>query len=338
MIKVKTRYEELDILKGFAMLLVYLGHSFIFGKTNIVNNTFLNSYIHATIYSFHMPLFFIISGFLANNGRSIDLKLFYRNKIKRLFIPYLFINLVDFIPRTLFPKLVNSKFLGLNGILLHGTKISWFIYTLFVLFLIFPILEKYILKKDKFYIFGIVLLLLNYFNLFRGIAIFSLNKVIYYLIFFYMGYMVKRNLKKISDYFVNNLFFGLIASVFLVLAYRYYNLNLLTLIIFAVLGSIFSLNLVIRLKKNKKIAEFFKFIGTNSLTFYLLEGFIAIIYRVILLKVIPVSANYTLLFSFFFLKVLTAYIGIRYFITKNSVLAFLLGTRKQGITNKEGKI
>ena len=78
----QERYEELDLLKGWTMILVYLGHCFQLGGINITRNAFSNFYIHGSIYSFHMPLFFIISGFLSNNSREIEFKSFYKGVLK----------------------------------------------------------------------------------------------------------------------------------------------------------------------------------------------------------------------------------------------------------------
>ena len=69
----KNRNETIDIMKGIGIILVMLGHQ--------------NLPINTLIYSFHMPLYFIISGF------------FYREKsilpsikkdFRRLFVPYIF--------------------------------------------------------------------------------------------------------------------------------------------------------------------------------------------------------------------------------------------------------
>ena len=152
----QERYKELDLIKGIGIILVYLGHSF---NLKELDWNIIYIYLYSTVYSFHMPLFFFISGFLSNTNKNINLEKFYKGKIKRLLVPYLFINLIDFIPRTLFPQLVNSKFGGIKEVVFYGTKISWFVYTLFIIFMFFPFLDKYILKKDKYYLFGLVLVL-----------------------------------------------------------------------------------------------------------------------------------------------------------------------------------
>ena len=56
-----ARYYEIDVAKGIGILLVMLGH--------ILPN---NSFLRMIIYSFHMPLFFILSGLVIKN-RSLHL-------------------------------------------------------------------------------------------------------------------------------------------------------------------------------------------------------------------------------------------------------------------------
>ena len=320
----KDRYKELDLMKGIGILLVYLGHSFnLYGLK--WNNLFL--FLYRTTYSFHMPLFFFISGLLSNTNKEINLEKFYKGKIKRLLVPYLFINFIDFFPRTLFPQFVNSEFGGVKKVLFYGTKISWFVYTLFIIFMFFPILDKYILKKDKYYLFGLFLIILNYLRVFENIEIFSINSVVNYLVYFYTGYIIKPFYKKKIKNGIGsqNSFFFIISIVFLSFSYKYFYLNYFNYFIFAILGTLFVLNICIRVKENSKISNFFNFLGINSLTFYLIEGFITVVYRVFLLRIIPIEKSYLLVNTFFILRILTVYIIVKFIIVKSSILSFLLG-------------
>lgn len=320
----KERYKELDLIKGIGILLVYLGHSFNLYELKW-NSLFL--FLYRTTYSFHMPLFFFISGLLSNTNKEINLEKFYKGKIKRLLVPYLFINFIDFFPRTVFPQFVNSEFGGVKEVLFYGTKISWFVYTLFIIFMFFPLLDNYILKKDKYYLFGVFLLVINYLKIFENIEIFSINSVVNYLVYFYIGYIIKPFYKeKIKNGIGSkNLIFFIVSIVFLSLSYKYYYLNYFNSVIFAILGILFVLNISLRIKENSIIYKFFNFLGINSLTFYLIEGFITVVYRVILLRIIPIEKSYLLVSTFFILRVLTAYIIVKFIIVKSSVLSFLLG-------------
>lgn len=77
----KKRVEWIDIAKGFAMILVVIGHTaFSTSKQEI---------LRAMIFSFHMPLFFILSGMtlsFADNWKQLMNKTV--KDVKNLLIPY----------------------------------------------------------------------------------------------------------------------------------------------------------------------------------------------------------------------------------------------------------
>lgn len=318
----KKYYEELTILKGIGIILVILGHSFSFSGFDIIENTKLNTYIFRTIYSFHMPMFFMIAGFLINNNKEHLIKDFYLSKIKRLLIPYIFINIVDAIPRHLFSELVNNKSNSIERIIFYSGAATWFIYTLFILFLIFPVIEKYIIKKDKYYLFGIFLLGIKISGVTDSIDIFTINRLVNMSFYFYIGYIIKPYYERIK---ISKIMRYIILGIFLFEAYRLTKYSLLNNFI-PFLGIIvmwlYSKNILI--KKNW-LYSFLKFCGINSLTFYLLEVFCGTVYRVILVKIIPLEYNFLLFGSFFILKLITLYIGIKYIICKNKYFSFLLG-------------
>lgn len=72
----KKRIEWIDYLGGFAMLLVFMQHA----KVPLITRMIL---------TFHMPLFFYISGFLFIENKSFkkSFKKFFAGKVKRLLVP-----------------------------------------------------------------------------------------------------------------------------------------------------------------------------------------------------------------------------------------------------------
>lgn len=74
----KTRDETFDIMKGFLILMVVVGH-LPAGK------------LSPLVYSFHMPIFFIIAGYFFRQ-RNFALEL--RTDFRRLLLPYFFTSLV----------------------------------------------------------------------------------------------------------------------------------------------------------------------------------------------------------------------------------------------------
>lgn len=69
------RIIELDIIKGILIIFVILGHSYI---------SFSRS-----IFWFHMPAFFIVSGYAYNLPPEIEIVKWIRKNVRRLMIPYL---------------------------------------------------------------------------------------------------------------------------------------------------------------------------------------------------------------------------------------------------------
>lgn len=77
-----NRIEWIDTAKGIAIILVVLGH-IIFPK----------SLLNKFICSFHMPLFFMLSGLFVVKHLNTDFTTHFSNRFKRLMIPYLIFGL-----------------------------------------------------------------------------------------------------------------------------------------------------------------------------------------------------------------------------------------------------
>lgn len=72
----RNRIASLDTAKGIAILAVILGHYFQEFSPDKMN----------IVYCFHMPLFFLISGYCLSINKTF--KDFAKSKIHRLLIPY----------------------------------------------------------------------------------------------------------------------------------------------------------------------------------------------------------------------------------------------------------
>ncbi|OZG63641.1 acyltransferase [Bifidobacterium hapali] len=66
-----TRIRYFDIAKGIAILCVILGHSILIAQV-FVDQGYLAMQLYHVIFTFHMPLFFIISGYFMHPERPFD--------------------------------------------------------------------------------------------------------------------------------------------------------------------------------------------------------------------------------------------------------------------------
>ncbi|MDO6712872.1 acyltransferase family protein [Aliiglaciecola sp. 2_MG-2023] len=142
----KKRIEFIDALKGFAILTVLWGHSIQYLKNSY---DFFHNAAFEFIYSFHMPLFFLISGFFFHATLKINLKKFFVKKSMQLLLPCFNWALV-FVLIWYAAEITRGKEHGLNEILLEiweRTYDVWFLRELFISYFIVFVSLK-VLKKE----------------------------------------------------------------------------------------------------------------------------------------------------------------------------------------------
>lgn len=140
----KQREIWVDNVKVFACILVTLGHFFqSIVMSGILQESSLYLWFNQTIYLFHVPLFFICSGYLYQKMSRVEsMETWRRNIVKKamsLGVPYLSFSFVTWLLKTVFSDQVNDEIGGLLDILLiHPIAPYWFLYALFFAFLITP--------------------------------------------------------------------------------------------------------------------------------------------------------------------------------------------------------
>lgn len=129
-------FNEINIMRGMAVLCVVIGHSF----NSTATPTFLG-FIKSFVYCFHMPAFFFISGFLeGENKRNFsEKKQAIVKKAKRLMVPYFFLTVISVLLKLLFGAFARNP---LNystvvvDILIGRNNPNgglWFLYALFII-------------------------------------------------------------------------------------------------------------------------------------------------------------------------------------------------------------
>lgn len=140
----KLRHFWIDYVKLTACILVAVGHllqSFI--KSGIIPQSNALLLFDRSIYTFHVPLFFICSGFLYQKYSRINsLKSYFRHARKKfctLGVPYLFFVTITWVMKRIMSSEVNKSVGGFfDAVFVHPIMQYWYLYCLLLLFLIIP--------------------------------------------------------------------------------------------------------------------------------------------------------------------------------------------------------
>lgn len=141
---VRTREKWVDDVKVIACILVVLGHFFqSMTKASILPENDLYEWFETTIYYFHVPLFFICSGYLYQKYSKVNsVSNWCKNVAKKalaLGVPYATFTTATWVLKKMFSSSVNDQIGGLGDtLLLHPTAPYWYLYALFFIFLVTP--------------------------------------------------------------------------------------------------------------------------------------------------------------------------------------------------------
>lgn len=297
---ITNRSVELDVLRVIATLLVVIGHCFFYttsGKldgginyVSLLNQSNLeDTVIHRSIgiissliYTFHMALFFSLSGLIygicKNKNRYPTFKKIIIDKTKRLVIPYLLVSLLFSVPILFITgyfgdqNYVYKIFVGY--MLGYGTNHLWFIIALFYIFIIIWILDRYV---SSFMVKSLIIFSLLLFNNFFSIEFLYVDKALEYITWFYLGciftpyYTLVNNIiqKHYSEVIIGTFFTWI--STFLIVQ-RLYNSWLMEYIIaFFGIAFFYSISVIIAQKHGLVIAKnkIFQIINKYSFEIYL---------------------------------------------------------------------
>lgn len=154
-VELKARDYGIDWLKAFAIVLMVLGHAI---QYSLVSN-FDSNIIFRLIYSFHMPLFIFVSGYLISPGKNIG---FLWKQFKLLIIPFLlWMVLYSFYYRRM--DLYNGNWSMLPTYYLQVFKFPgkgglWFLWALYVI----DVFYFFLRKSRYFYVLSVALVVLLY--------------------------------------------------------------------------------------------------------------------------------------------------------------------------------
>lgn len=220
---VRTKEKWVDDVKVIACILVVLGHFFqSMTKANILPENNLYKWFNTTIYYFHVPLFFICSGYLYQKySRVNDLISWKKNVAKKalaLGVPYVTFTTATWVLKTVFSGSVNDQVGGLGDtLLLHPTAPYWYLYALFFIFLVTPTFSTM-----KTAVIGLIVAVVAKALVLTGggTGIYAVSTVLANEIWFVLGmsvsaFNVELRGKKLQGTVIGLLFLGLSIAVYM---------------------------------------------------------------------------------------------------------------------------
>lgn len=186
------RNPIVDIIRGFAMLLVVLGHT----MSGTVSE-YSDSLLFQIIWTLQMPLFIIISGYVTRYSRPLTDASGLWNFIKKRTLAYMLPWLVWTI---LIRGLIfgQTDFLNIKHLLWHMDSGYWFLVTIWTISMIFGIADCLSNKWFKdirlnvishLALCGIVMVGLAAIGYFAGFGFFAIKLTLYYLPIYLLGYL-----------------------------------------------------------------------------------------------------------------------------------------------------
>lgn len=185
-----------DALKGILIVLVVLGHS-LQAVMYKMGMSFTEDYLWNLIYSFHMPAFIAVSGYLAY-GKNIvggGSNSWFKTSVRRfrqLMIPYLLWSVALFF--------VNHNVEHYYECLLYPQKSLWFLWALFFIVIIFNAVESFArrIKMKHEVSMGISwLALVGLMFVMPDAKMFGVEYVAYYFFYYLMGYYLNKYSEKL---------------------------------------------------------------------------------------------------------------------------------------------
>ncbi|WP_277619630.1 acyltransferase family protein [Listeria fleischmannii] len=310
----------MQVLRGIGILLVVLGHSFP-GVDSESGNVY--GIIHRFIYSFHMPLFFFISGFFAI--KLLKMKTlkenanFMKQKAMRLLVPYLLVSLLGLPIKLIFDRFSERPAGGMDAILniiLYPTNNAvialWFLYTLFLVFLVMLL----VLRINTYFLLPSLIIL----NVFAGFfpEIFNLSGVAQYCFYFYIGLLFRKRYQEFIGKI--NLYIGLFVGLVCLSFASVYQINMPIVNLFiSILGIMMSVSLAYLV--GGRWGKWLEMFGNYSMGIYLFSWFPQVAIRIVLLQILNLPYMFV---------VLTIFIGgltpviLEYLILSKKTILFVL--------------
>ena len=319
--KLHKRIEYVDILKGIGIICVLLGHNLV-----VQDDGQLPEIMRYIIYSFHMPLFFFLSGYVFST--KVNWTNFIKKKIKTIVVPMYIFSLVIMIFNILYYGLLlgdnslisfsNIKIKlvsNLLGLEIAGQQpILWFLPCLFSTQIILFVLIRLSGENDKKLIAMLaVLYCIGVINI-KTVDIkflFMIERSFIAVFFVGIGYIFKRNNKNLIEKAPQYILYILTAIWIFALTVKYrcfgFDIEMMVdaknnfaLQVIVSMSAIWALMILFR---NSGKIKGISYIGRNSIIYYGLGDMLTFIPKIILYNILKINlstlGNYSVIFSVF---------------------------------------
>lgn len=278
-----------DNVKVVACILVVLGHFFqSMTKSNVLPANDLYQWFNQTIYYFHVPLFFICSGYLYQKLSVVtDVHSWGKNVLKKIInlgVPYFAFSFATWLLKTVFAGSVNSESGGLfDTLFLYPASPYWYLYALFFLFLITPTFRN----KSIAVIGLLIALVFKVLGTFRGGGIQIISYILSNEIWFVIGMYL--NVFEFKKYLMKK---GLIISIatgviFFLLSIWVYMIGINHGVISFLLGLLACfvvITLIEKIYENRKQSIAFGILAKYTMAIFLMHTLFAAPLRTVLFK------------------------------------------------------
>ncbi len=291
------RINWVDYSKGLGIILVVYGHVM---RGLVSSSIDLPQYIFTIsdklVYSFHMPLFFFLSGLFVEKSLQKDLKSSFLSKLQLLIYPYVIWSILQGGLNIFMASHTNNatNLFSLLKIVYEPIGQFWFLYVLFFMFLIYQVTRKRF-NILPIWIFSIILYLLSPY-----LDIFVIKKFVANLVFFISGSLLVSNIdiktdlqKFLAHKYIISALLGFSALIYILISTKLPPVyKSLTSIMAAFSGIYITVYLSNKIADFKK-AYFIKRLGELSLVIYLVHVFATSGSRIVLYKLFQVEDIYT---------------------------------------------
>lgn len=254
------RLDYIDRAKGILIVLMIAGHIWQHG------------YQYSLIYVFHMPAFFVISGYLLSLSKSYERGYgrFAAKKAYAFLLPYLFMDSLGIVHDIIRNGVLqNWKGYVYNIISLHTNDGDvWFLRTLLVIELLFPFFLYVLKKRPIMLLASVVMWAVSLFIISENIYIVILRRILTYFLPFTVGFCWGRafSVRKLWALLVSLVFVPLSAFV----NWRSIPLPFQMAQLLRMIASFGGTYLIIQLSMFfvKPISSFLEHFGKNSIIVY----------------------------------------------------------------------